>query len=234
MDAYKTILGHYYSYISVENSTFILHSCQTSVVNCLKNINQPCIRAISNICEYNEKSECILPRVCTKCNALKLSDFRVLQKYFDSNGSVDLDENLICFSDRVPCLSETIYKSMNFKSDNKSLDWIVEKVLVMCIFTERHSHNSELLSDMVSLFSGKIFGKNSNYNLQNFIYEFNHTQDLIPVKSELGIMLTQAIDKLNIYKTENNGFFSVTTVSMLIACKIKKFCLKNQSNLEYT
>ena len=64
--------------------------------------------------------------------------------------------------------------------------------------------------------------------------EFNPTQDLIPVKSELGIMLTQAIDKLNIYQIENNGFFGVMTVSMLIARKIKKFCLKNQSNLEYT
>lgn len=234
MDAYKTILGHYYSYISVENSTFILHSCQTSVVNCLKNINQPCKRTISNICEYNKKRKCMLPSVCTKCNALKLSDFHVLQKYFDSNGSVDLDENLICFSDRVHCLSETIYKSMNFKSDNKSLDWIVEKVLVMCIFTERHSHNSDLLGDMVSLFSGKIFGENSNNNLQEFMDEFNPTQDLIPVKSELGIMLTQAIDKLNIYQIENNGFFGVMTVSMLIARKIKKFCLKNQSNLEYT
>lgn len=234
MDAYKTILGHYYSYISVENSTFILHSCQTSFVNCLKNINQPCKRTISNICEYNKKRECMLPRVCMKCNALKLSDFCVLQKYFDSNGSVDLDENLICFNERVPCLSETIYKSINFKSDNESLEWIVEKVLVMCIFTERHSHNSNLLIDMVSLFSGKIFGENSNNNLQEFMDEFNPTQDLIPVKSELGIMLTQAIDKLNIYQIKNNGFFGVTTVSMLIARKIKKFCLKNQSNLEYT
>lgn len=234
MDAYRTILGHYYSYISVENSTFILHSCQTSFVNCLKKVNQPCIRTISDICEYNKRNECMLPSVCMKCNALKLSDFRVLLEYFDSNGAVNLDENLICYSEKLPCLSRTIYKPMNFKSDNESLEWIVDKVLVMCIFTERHSHNSRLLIDMVSLFSGKIFGENSNNILQEFMNEFNSTQDLIPVESELGMMLTQAIDKLNAYKKENNGFFSITTVSMLIAHKIKKFCLKNQSNLDFT
>lgn len=234
MDAYKAILGHYYNYINVENSTFILHSCQTSFVNCLEKVKQPCIRTISEICEYNKRNECMLPCVCTKCNALELSDFRVLREYFDSNGSVDLDENLICFSEKLPCLNETIYKPMNFKSKNESLDWIVEKVLVMCIFTERHSHNSSLLPNMVSLFRGKIFGENSNNILQEFMDEFNSNRDSIPVESELGMMLTQAIDKLNIYRRKNNGFFSITTVSMLIARKIKIFCLKNQSNLEYT
>lgn len=55
MEAYEIILNHYYSYISLKNSTAIFHSCQTSFISCSMNIEQPCDITIKKNCDYASK-----------------------------------------------------------------------------------------------------------------------------------------------------------------------------------
>lgn len=229
MDAYKTILIHYYSYVSLKNSTSIFHSCQTSFVPCSMKNQQPCSNEKRNKCE--SAGDCKLNKICEKCNALELEPFCELMRYFEGKNPDDLSSFRVCFGNRIPYyknLVELELELKDFDSYDSSSAWITGKVLVMCLFTTRYSQNPSLLGRMVTLFRGDFSEKNNDDEIQSFLNEFDIKQDFIPLNSNLGAMLNQAINEVKVYMK-----IDIPMVSKIIALKLRQFCLRNQSCLQY-
>lgn len=226
MDAHTTILVHYYSYIRLKSqSSTIFHSCQTSVNPCINGIEQPCSKEKKDKC--SDASNCVLSKKCKKCNALDSKPFVELMEYFAGEKPTNLSSCSVCFGNRI-LYTEGLYELEDINAWETSEAWIVGKVLVMCLFTDKYSQNSNLLSKMILLFRGKFSNNNTEAELNEFLNVFDLEMESIPFQSDLGDMLNQAIKKLEVHRN-----FSIPSVSRIVAHKLKQFCLLNQSELQF-